>query len=609
MKSLLLGLDAFSPAVFEPLADQGKLPHLGSFVSANRYRQFEVTNPPQSEVSWTSIATGQDPGGHGMFDFVHREPKSYSLVVSLLPTGKTMMGTGFVPPFNARTLFQQAVDDGYPATALWWPAFFPARPQSPVRTVPGLGTPDIHGRLGVGLLFSNDPAAPDKMGKTPVVKLKQGGKGFSADFPGPIRNTKQGARPSTLPFNVTPKGSDTLQLQVGKQTLTLRRGEWSPIVQLPFKMGRFLSTTVITRFIATHVGSEIRIYSLPLQLHPMKSPWHYATPRPFVKKLWQHSGPFLTLGWPQDTVGLEDGCITDDQFLALCDSIFDTRAAILMSLIDQYKEGVLASVFDSLDRIQHMFWETHPDVIESWYIKLDGLVGQVKQRLQATGNGDTKLVVVSDHGFAKMKRKVNLNRWLIDNDYLSSPNATNEAGFSSVKWDGTKAYAIGLNSLYINRTEREGKGTVSPDELERVRGTLRDQLLNWRDVDGQQVVDHVFTQEEAFSGSLTSYGPDLVIGYAPGYRASAETGMGGWGTEQIIDNNDHWHGDHCMSAAAVPGVIFATRGLENLANPSYRDMPALLIGKNIDGSDAAPPPLPEEDQEIVEQRLKDLGYL
>ncbi len=45
---------------------------------------------------------------------------------------------------------------GYPATALWWPAMFPARPELPVNTLPGLGTPDIRGQLGVGTLFTSE---------------------------------------------------------------------------------------------------------------------------------------------------------------------------------------------------------------------------------------------------------------------------------------------------------------------------------------------------------------------------------------------------------------------------------------------------------------------
>jgi predicted AlkP superfamily phosphohydrolase/phosphomutase len=141
MHTIILGFDAFDPTRFERLSEEGKLPNLTSYASSGNYARLAVANPPQTEVSWTSIATGLDPGGHGIFDFVHRDPATYTTYVSLLPTSRKLFGTQFVPPFNARTIFEEAARQGFPATALWWPASFPARPESLARTMPGLGTP------------------------------------------------------------------------------------------------------------------------------------------------------------------------------------------------------------------------------------------------------------------------------------------------------------------------------------------------------------------------------------------------------------------------------------------------------------------------------------
>jgi hypothetical protein len=125
MQTLIVGLDAFDPTVFERLATQGRVPNLARFLEIDGYRHFSVANPPQSEVSWTSIATGLNPGGHGIFDFVHRDPATYLPYVSLLPTKSGLAGTQFVPPSTASTIFDQAIRKGYPATVLWWPATFP----------------------------------------------------------------------------------------------------------------------------------------------------------------------------------------------------------------------------------------------------------------------------------------------------------------------------------------------------------------------------------------------------------------------------------------------------------------------------------------------------
>ena len=120
---------------------------------------------------------------------------------------------------------------------------------------------------------------------------------------------------------------------------------------------------------------ELSIYALPLQIHPLRSAWHYGTPRNFVKDSWKNAGPFLTVGWPQDTTALEDGFIDDEHFIRLCESIVNTRERVLMHHLDSFKEGVLGCVFDTLDRMQHMFWRDRPDLIDEWYVKMDALGG------------------------------------------------------------------------------------------------------------------------------------------------------------------------------------------------------------------------------------------
>lgn len=136
MRTILLVLMHFHLHCLRIFQIEGKLPNLSKYSESGRYSRFSVTNPAQSEVSWTNIATGLNPGGHGIFDFVHRDPGSYTPYVSLLPTKTSFVGTQFTYPFTANTIFDEAVRQGFSATALWWPARFPARSESLVRTLP-----------------------------------------------------------------------------------------------------------------------------------------------------------------------------------------------------------------------------------------------------------------------------------------------------------------------------------------------------------------------------------------------------------------------------------------------------------------------------------------
>src|SRR4030065_386138 len=101
------------------MAGKNQFPNLEKFIQQGGYSRLEVCSPPQTEVSWTSIATGEDPGGHGIFDFVHRDPATYTPYVSLLPTQHNALGVQFSSPIRARTLFEEATRLGYPATSLW----------------------------------------------------------------------------------------------------------------------------------------------------------------------------------------------------------------------------------------------------------------------------------------------------------------------------------------------------------------------------------------------------------------------------------------------------------------------------------------------------------
>lgn len=605
MHTLIIGLDAFDPVFFEDLYNQGKMPVLGKYVRAGGYSPFTVSNPPQSEVSWTSIATGASPGSHGMFDFVHRSPGSYALSPSLLVTKGGIGGAQFAPPHTARTLFEQATIQGYPATSLWWPATFPARMELPVRTLPGLGTPDIQGRLGVGAVFTVDAELTKENLKTPVEVLAREGKDrYRGAIKGPKKdNTAYLSCPFTLEMQ---EGGAMLRL--GKQSLSLEVGVWSPIIEVPFKINALFSMRAITRLILIQAAPEPRLYCLPVQIHPLSSPWRYATPPGFIKQTWNNAGPFLTLGWPQDTTALEEGWINDGQFLALCDSIFESRERVLNYHLQNFREGVLACVFDTLDRIQHMYWKTHPDLIATWYTRLDALVGRLEDQLVRNKAGTAKVIVVSDHGFGNFDYKVHLNRWLIERGYLTT-TTPNETSLRGADWSSSFAYGLGLNSLYLNLQGREGRGCVHPEQKANLIQRLRNDLLAWVGPDGRHVVHEVYDQTSS-DEPLAAYGPDLLVGYTPGYRASAETGLGQWKTSPLEVNCDHWSADHCFDPALVPGVLFCNQGLDFIHQPSYRDFPELATGWAIDKKHSSTPPSgQDEDQDLVEERLKSLGYL
>jgi predicted AlkP superfamily phosphohydrolase/phosphomutase len=608
MRTIIVGFDSFDPALFEKLQDAGRMPNLARYVKEGGYSRLEVCSPPQTEVSWTSIATGVDPGSHGIFDFVHRDPETYVPYVSLLPTRQNVLGEQFLPPYTTKTLFHEAAEMGYPATALWWPALFPARPELPVATIPGLGTPDIRGQLGVGTYLTTEVLEKKKV---KVTKLEEAGKRrFVAALEGPQVKAKDGMRNATLPVTIEVVDETSATLTIGDQKIRLSIGVWSPVIELKFQAGFAFFIHAVTQVILTEIRNRVSLYFLPLQIHPLHSLWRYATPPSLVKDSWKNAGPFLTLGWPQDTNALEDGCISDDQFLQLCDSIFTSRQRIFFNQLGGFREGVLAGIFDCLDRVQHMFLRSNQDIVEQWYLKLDRFVGEVQTKIENSGLAKYRFLIMSDHGFRTFENKVHLNRWLVEQGYMTLSRESESADLGSVAWQNTKAYALGLNSVYLNIANREGQGIVQPQDIEPLLESIKTGLLKWKTQDDRQIISRVLLKHEAFSGPYVRLGPDLVIGYAPGFRASSETGLGKSAAVAIEANRDHWGADHCIDSTKVPAAIFANRDIQNMPGLSFRDIPFLALGKHLDQSYIKPPSKAgSQGQKDLEERLKGLGYL
>jgi predicted AlkP superfamily phosphohydrolase/phosphomutase len=221
---------------------------------------------------------------------------------------------------------------------------------------------------------------------------------------------------------------------------------------------------------------------------------------------------------------------------------------------------------------------------------MDGMIGRITQRLKP----DDILFVLSDHGFKPFKRGVNLNTWLLKNGYLHLKTGSHSGEwFEGVDWDRTKAYAFGLSGVYINLKGREAKGTVEPREAAALKQELIDKLAGAvDDGTGEKAITAIYDAEKIYSGPYIENGPDLVIGYKPGYRTSWDSVTGKIADRVFADNEKAWSADHCMDHRSVPGVLFCNRklsaenpGIEDLA-PTALDLfgiraPAQMDGKTL----------------------------
>ena len=75
----VLGLDAATFTVIDALLQRGELPHFRQAIDQGIRATLASTIPPVTPPAWTSMATGVNPGKHGVFDFFLKEAGSYEL--------------------------------------------------------------------------------------------------------------------------------------------------------------------------------------------------------------------------------------------------------------------------------------------------------------------------------------------------------------------------------------------------------------------------------------------------------------------------------------------------------------------------------------------------
>src|SRR5206468_10910921 len=89
---LILGVDGLDPKLLQQFMDAGELPNFRQLIAEGDFKPLATTMPPLSPVAWSTFISGLDAGGHGIFDFVHRDPKT------LLP--KLSMSRTIPPAWN-----------------------------------------------------------------------------------------------------------------------------------------------------------------------------------------------------------------------------------------------------------------------------------------------------------------------------------------------------------------------------------------------------------------------------------------------------------------------------------------------------------------------------
>ncbi len=629
---IVLGFDGMDPKLSEEMMNQGLLPNFAKLADAGSFKPLGTSTPPQSPVAWTTFTTGTNPGEHGIFDFIHRDPNTYSpkFSTSNISSGEVWSipwGHWKLPVWgestlaiarNGRAFWEYLTEAGINAHVYRMPANYPPS-ESPgpgeFITLTDMGTPDLTGSPGTSSLYTTGSTRKFKnVGGAETFNLEMnpvGGDVAMGEFHGPpdaLLDPEKASEtelyePLKVPFTIfRNKKTDSALIEWEGARVLLKSGEWSEWQTISFGFGPTVAGTATqsmsgkVRLYLRQVQPTIELYVTAVQIDPESPAMPISIPSDLSTTVAKATGPYFTQGLPEDTQGLRAGILTRDEFLEHAELIYAERLRLLDYAIEHYNDGLLFFYFGSTDQIAHMFWsamaDSHPaltpeesakykNTVREVYVEVDKALGKVM-----TAFPDATIICVSDHGFADFDRGVNLNTWLIENGYAKLKPNGSRSDTSGFDWSATKAYAVGINGLYLNMRGREKHGIVNPIDKDDLMNEIREKLKTIRDPESNRlVIKEVYFADEVYQGDEIIHGPDMQIGYALDYRCGWPTALGGSPKTMLHDNKEAWCSDHCIATDLVPGVIFSNRNV-HLADPDLEDMaPSILSAFDIQPPD------------------------
>ena len=290
---------------------------------------------------------------------------------------------------------------------------------------------------------------------------------------------------------------------------------------------------------------------------------------------------------------------------AMLEEVASKQAQAALYLAKNYDWDVLAPIFTTSDRLQHVFY-SDDEYLKKHYALLDGYL---KEFLNIASSENANVLIISDHGFGPTKRALYINTWLCKEGFqrvkrsilrsalVSSgltvyklmeivgklhlsgialklfrisprmvkdalPLGTYEVG--QTDYSASQAFSTAYHGIYLN-------SNLSGEKFEQVREMIMNKLRDLSD-NGTKVVENVYKREDVLHGQYSDRAPDIFVVTKIGYGMSTHL------NPSIFDKLQN-HGITISGSHRLEG-IFAACG------PDIKE--GMIINKNLHVWDIAP---------------------
>ncbi|MCA9809603.1 MAG: alkaline phosphatase family protein, partial [Candidatus Dadabacteria bacterium] len=373
---IIIGLDGMDPGLARKFMAEGKLPNFTKLAESGTFTSLGTTYPSISPVAWSSFMTGVDPSHHNIFDFITRDPCTYQPMLTSAEIGKASkvlpIGKYMIPLERpkmkllrkGKPFWKILGEKGIFSSILRVPITFPPEKFNGVM-LSGMCVPDLMGSQGMFAHYTESAgrAGVETGGVSRHVEAKDGV--IETYLHGPENSLVRDGGEIAIPLRVKiDNAAGKAVIEVSGQKIELAPRVYSPWVRVSFPAGLGIKVKGICRFYINSLAPEFDMYVTPINIDPEEPALPISHPFIYSIYLAKLNGPFGTLGLAEDTWALNEGVIDEDAFLEQAYLLYEEREKMFFTALDKTPKGVCACVFDTTDRVQHMFFrcldENHP---------------------------------------------------------------------------------------------------------------------------------------------------------------------------------------------------------------------------------------------------------
>lgn len=200
---------------------------------------------------------------------------------------------------------------------------------------------------------------------------------------------------------------------------------------------------------------------------------------------------------------------------------FEVRKKAISHFLREEPWDLFFACITETDRLHHFFFDASKDhenpFHESFlrfYIELDKFIKYLYEKFLEISSDKGFLMILSDHGFAPVKKEVYINKFLEEKGFLVLKN---EGNFYERVGDKTRAFNLDPCRIYIHQRDVFPRGSVRKEEKAALLEELKTSLKGLRGENGDEVIDQIYKKEEIYLGPQTHLAPDLVCLPKEGY--------------------------------------------------------------------------------------------